>query len=122
MSEATATTSQGEVPPKDLAQIMRECEPDRQALIAELTPLFRELWTAALTEVETCLPDFKEPGSADFKLHMSIRNRVLNIGNAKLRELPLILKNYAVSQVFQRQVVLTQRVNSPVVLPPQSRR
>jgi hypothetical protein len=96
---------------------MRECEPDRLALAEELKPLFKELWDEALKAVEACLPDFREPGSADFKLHLSLRNRILNVGNSRVRVLPNILKNYALRQVFQRVVETRQRINTPVVLP-----
>lgn len=117
MQEQLTQTPTGEAAQAALARFMRECEPDRAALAEELEPLFRDLFAEALKAVETCLPDFMEPGSADARLHHSARNRILNVGNAKIRELPSILKNYAVSQVFEREVVVRQRVNTPVALP-----
>lgn len=114
------TNTRGEAPAQDLASVMRGCEPDRVALLKELEPLFRDLWGTALKEVETCLPDFRVEGSADAKLHAAIRGRVLTAGNAKLRELPGIVKNYAVRQVYERVVETRQRINTPVILPPRA--
>ena len=85
---------------------MRECEPARQELAAELKPLFEQVWKEALECLETALPDFLTPGTADAKLHRSLRNRILNTGNAKVRELPNLLKNYFLQHVFQRSVTV----------------
>ena len=52
---------------------MRESEPHRQELLAELSPLFRQVMHEALCCLETALPDFREPGSADAKLHNALR-------------------------------------------------
>ncbi len=88
-----------------LREAMRACQPDRQALIDEVAPLFRQLWAEALTCLETALPDHREPGSADAKLHSALRNRILNAGNSKAREFQTILNNYLLTQVFKREVV-----------------
>ena len=60
---------------------------------------------AAIRAVETALPDFREPGSTDCKLHGALRNDLLNKFNGKRRELLNITKNYLVTQVFVREVV-----------------
>jgi hypothetical protein len=104
--------------PKDVAfrRAMAECEPDRQALTRELTPMFQDLWRGALESLETILPQFRDEGSADFKLHVALRSRILKLGNDQVRKLPEVLKNYAVRQVYERQV--TQRVkfsNVPIL-------
>jgi len=88
-----------------LNQAMRDCEPDRKALIADLEPLFRAVWTESLECLETVLPNFRELGSADAKLHAALRRRILNCGNNQSREQAAkVVKSYFVQQVFQRQV------------------
>jgi hypothetical protein len=97
-----------------VAELLQKCQPDREALIAELTPLIQEVMREALRGIETALPDFKELGSADAKLHAGLRSRILNVANGKIRELPLILQNYLLQQVYVRQVVLRASVHEPV--------
>ena len=94
---------------------MAQFEPDRQALKSELDLLFKDLMHEAITAVETCLPEFRVTGSADARLHASLRSRLLNVGNGKMRTLPEILKNYIVQQVYQRTLVLKESVSTPVV-------
>jgi hypothetical protein len=89
-------------------------EPDRLTLKAELDPLFRDFMSEALHAVEACLRDFRVPGSADAKLHASLRGRLLTVGNSKMREIPNITKNYVIQQVYVRELVLRQHVGEPV--------
>ena len=91
---------------KDLAKY----EPDRVALKGEIDPLFKDLMHEAIAAVETCLPDFRVAGSADAKMHMALRNRLLNVGNGKMRSIPEITKNYIVQQVYERTTVLKESV------------
>lgn len=90
---------------KKLREAMLACQSDRQALAEEIAPLFKQLWGEALKCLETALPDYREPGSLDAKLHAALRSRILNEGNSKIRELPVILNNYLLNQVFTREVV-----------------
>ena len=101
-------------PAVDIAELLQKCQPDRTALVAELTPLIKEVMGEALRAIETALPDYKELGSADAKLHAGLRSRILNVANGKIRELPLILQNYLLQQVYVRQVVLRASVHEPV--------
>ncbi len=91
---------------KDLAKY----EPDRIAIKGEIDPLFKDLMHEAIAAVEACLPDFRVAGSADSKLHLSLRNRLLNVGNGKMRAIPGITKNYIVQQVYERTTVLKESV------------
>ena len=105
-SPASVTTAQDDGGLEKLRQAMRDCEPDRKALTDDLEPLFRAIWTEALECLETVLPDFRELGSADAKLHAALRRRILNCGNGQSRELAKVLKSYFVQQIFQRQVTV----------------
>ena len=110
---APATPGSSSAPdPNALSRQMAACDPDRQALAVELEAAIKEVYAEALRCLETCLTDFREPGSADAKLHGALRNRILNVGNAKARELQQILKNYHVVQVFQRVVEVRQRLGT----------
>jgi len=95
----------------DINTLMAKCQPDRVALTAELDPLFKQLMGEALRAIEAALPDFREPGSTDARLHATLRTAILNKANAQIRELPLILKNYLMQQVYIRQVVMRVSVN-----------
>ena len=95
----------------DINTLMAKCQPDRVALTAEIEPLFKQLMGEALRAVEAALPDFREPGSTDARMHATLRTTILNKANAQVRELPLILKNYLVQQVYTRQVVMRASVN-----------
>jgi hypothetical protein len=88
-----------------LRTAMRECEPDRKALINEdLEHLFKQVWAEALACLETALPEFQKIGTNDAKLHRLLRGRILHVGNAKVRELSQILAKYYIQRVFQRKV------------------
>lgn len=103
--------------PTDLGKLLQECHPDREALIRELEPLFRELWTEGLKAVESALPDFRQAGSADQKLHVRLRNMLLNKGNAQVREVRNILRNYYLKQMFARQLVEKIHIGEKVKIP-----
>ena len=92
-------------PTPSLEALLVKCAPDRLALNKEIDELIGALQFAAIRAVETALPDFREPGSTDCKLHGALRNDLLNKFNGKRRELLNVTKNYLVTQVFVREVV-----------------
>lgn len=111
--------------PEELSQVMADCQPHRDALVAELRPMFTHLMHEGLKAVEACLPDFRITGSADEKLHGRLRNQLLNLGNAKCRELMPVLRNYLLQQVFVRELVMRASVSDTHLLgqlpaPPQA--
>ena len=89
----------------DLPSLMLQCQPDRDALNQEIADIIKPLMFLACRTAETALPDFREPGSADCRLYNALRSQILNAFNGKIREIPLITKNYLLQQVFVRQVV-----------------
>jgi hypothetical protein len=100
---APASTSPEPAP--SLEALLVKCAPDRLTLNKEIDELIGALQFAAIRAVETALPDFREPGSTDCKLHGALRNDLLNKFNGKRRELLNVTKNYLVTQVFVREVV-----------------
>src|ERR1035437_57407 len=89
---ALASTSPEPAP--SLEALLVKCAPDRLALNKEIDELIGALQFAAIRAVETALPDFREPGSTDCKLHGALRNDLLNKFNGKRRELLNVTKNY----------------------------
>ena len=105
--------SSGPASPDDL---LRQCQPDRESLNQEIDALLGTLQFSAIRAVETALPDFREPGSSDAKLHAALRNDLLNKFNGKRREIAAITKNYVVQQVYIREVVMNVQVPRPLPL------
>ena len=103
----------GPASPDDL---LRQCQPDRESLNQEIDALLGALQFSAIRAVETALPDFREPGSSDAKLHAALRNDLLNKFNGKRREIAAITKNYVVQQVYIREVVMNVQVPRPLPL------
>jgi hypothetical protein len=103
----------GSASPDDL---LRQCQPDRESLNQEIDALLGALQFSAIRAVETALPDFREPGSSDAKLHAALRNDLLNKFNGKRREIAAITKNYVVQQVYIREVVMNVQVPRPLSL------
>ena len=96
--------------------LLRQCQPDRESLNQEIDTLLGALQFSAIRAVETALPDFREPGSSDAKLHAALRNDLLNKFNGKRREIAAITKNYVVQQVYIREVVMNVQVPRPLSL------
>ena len=105
MTTPGAAASTSPEPAPSLEALLVKCAPDRLTLNKEIDELIGALQFAAIRAVETALPDFREPGSTDCKLHGALRNDLLNKFNGKRRELLNITKNYLVTQVFVREVV-----------------
>jgi len=126
METATVISVPASIPPSHPDQqpngpaspdvLLRQCQPDRESLNQEIDALLGALQFSAIRAVETALPDFREPGSSDAKLHAALRNDLLNKFNGKRREIAAITKNYVVQQVYIREVVMNVQVPRPLSL------
>ena len=116
-SPVEGVTEEGK--PASVHELLRQFDPDRQALQGQLSPMFQAVWHNALTCLEEALPDHKRPGTADYKLFTAMRHRILDVGNRQLRELPKVLGCFAVQQLIRRQTVeqVTMPAHGPFHLP-----
>ena len=81
-------------------EVMAITTEDRMALEATIKSMFTELWTETLTRLQEALPFKKGDSSSNERLYNTLRNGILNLGNAKTRRLPQVLEDYIVQQAF----------------------
>ena len=89
----------------ELNEAMRASQPGRRALEQEVDPLIRGLMQKSLACLEVALPHEVGDGSENEQRFRCLRKQVLDTANDNRRQVPLILNNYIVNQVYQREVV-----------------
>ena len=81
--------------PLNLADALRECEPDRQVLKEAFDDMLKQLWTESIYVVEECI---RVTAPSNRHLLAAYKNRILNEGNRLKRLLPNILKDFMAAQ------------------------
>jgi hypothetical protein len=94
---------------KSIQQQLADCQPDRDRLRQQVEGLLKDLWTEDLRIVEEILKhDSGVPTPEKTRLFNAYKSRILNNGNSLRRQVPSILADYLIKQVFERTVTVNK--------------
>lgn len=97
-------------------QALKDCQQDRSALQGQIDSLLQNLWTESLRVVEEILKYKQGDSGEKAQLFQAYKSRILNAGNREKRQVPLILGDYVVQQIYVRESV-TRQINTPYKVP-----
>lgn len=99
-------TQEGLDTSKWLGELLKNSGQDRQDLEKQLSQLFEDFFGQVLSYIEVALPF--EPSKNGVKSEnenkfVILRNKILRVGNDKIRLVPTILKYFLIKRIMERR-------------------